>query len=277
MAIRGCNTKAQLLIGTPSETSACPDRGAAVKIEARVTFQPYEAGGSRRHNGGAATGSQQPDLPAKSSQYGLLRLTEEDSNSTMTPRYGALMPYPKSSRHGRQAPSRILHQLQVDKSRLDRRVAKPPAEVVDRDPVYQQVTGVSVPERVIRYVTSRRYGAQLLGPRGRRLYPPVRSRHRGPDEPVILSDVAELQSAGESRVRLGVHRHDPGIAALTLPHADGGLIGVLRQVPRLKHQRLGDHESGPQLDQEQQPRPRVRSGLGQRVDLVCRQVFGELI
>ena len=134
---------------------------------------------------------------------------------------------------------------------------EPATGVIDRDPVQQQVASARVPERVVRYVTSQRYGAQLIGPRGRCLYPPVRRGPRCPDEPVDLADVAELECTDESRVQLGVYRNDPGLAALALPHPDGGPIGVQRQVSGLGRQRLGDPEPGATLDQKQQPCPRV--------------------
>ena len=161
---------------------------------------------------------------------------------------------PNLSRHRRQASGRIRHELQVDERRLDRRVAKPPAEVVDRDPVYQQVTGVAVSERMVRYVMSRRYGVQFLGPSGRSLYPPVCRGPRCPDEPVELAHVAELERAREGGVQLGVNRYNPSLAALALANAYGGTVGVQRQVPCLDRKRLGDPEPGPPLDEEQQPR-----------------------
>ena len=131
-----------------------------------------------------------------------------------------------------------------------------------------------MPERVVRYVTSRQYGSQLLDPRGRSLYPPVRRRPRGPDEPVDLADVAELQGAGESSVQLGMGRNDTRLAALPLPDPDGGPVDVQRQDPRLDRQRLRDPQSGPPLDQEQQQRPWIRSGPDQRVDLVAFRYSG---
>ena len=133
-----------------------------------------------------------------------------------------------------------------------------------------------MPERVIRYVTSRRYGAQLLGPCGRRLYPPVRRGPRSADEPVDLTDVAELQGAGESRMQLGMDRHDPGLAALAPPHPHGGSVCVQRQIPRLDRERLGVPEPGPPFNKEQQPRPGVRGRSNQGVNLVSFQVLREL-
>ena len=48
-------------------------------------------------------------------------------------------------------------------------------------------------ESVVRNPTSRRYHAQLHGLCGRFLYPPVGRRPGRPDQPVSLSDVAELE------------------------------------------------------------------------------------
>ena len=109
-----------------------------------------------------------------------------------------------------------------------------------------------MPESVVRDVSSGRYGAQLLGPCGRLLYPPVRRRPRCADERIALTDVAKLQGAGEGRVQLGMGRHVPGPASLAPSNPDGGAVGVQREVPRLDRERLGVPEPCPSFNQEQQ-------------------------
>ena len=78
-------------------------------------------------------------------------------------------------------------------------------------------------------------------------------------------------------MQLGVHRYDPGPAALALANTDGGPVSVQRQVTCLDRQRLGDPETGPPLDQKQQSGPRIWSCTYEGVDLVGLQVLWELL
>ena len=48
-------------------------------------------------------------------------------------------------------------QFQIHQCRLDRRLPQPARQVVDRDAVHQQLAGVRVSQRVVRYVTHKRY------------------------------------------------------------------------------------------------------------------------
>ena len=91
------------------------------------------------------------------------------------------------------------------------------------------------------------------------------------------ADVAELQRAGEGRMQLGVHRHDPGLAALALANTNGGPVTVQRQVPCLDRQRLRDPEPGSPLDQKQQPRPGIWSCTYECVNLVGLEILRELL
>ena len=74
--------------------------------------------------------------------------------------------------HRRQAPGRVRHQLQVNKRRLDGGMFQPPAEVIQRYPVQQQVTGVAVPQRVSADVPAAIQPARVNRPLGRELDPP---------------------------------------------------------------------------------------------------------
>ena len=74
-----------------------------------------------------------------------------------------------------------------------------------------------------------------------------------------------------------MYRHDAHFTALPPPHANGWPVGVQREIPHLDRQRLGGPESGPPLDQEQQPRSRIRSVPDERLYLVRLQVLRELL
>ena len=55
---------------------------------------------------------------------------------------------------GQDLPHRVWHQLQVDLRGLDRGVPQPATEIVDRNAVQQQVTGMAVAQRVDLYAAS---------------------------------------------------------------------------------------------------------------------------
>ena len=48
--------------------------------------------------------------------------------------------------HRRQAAGRVRHQLQVNQRSLDAGVAQPPAEVIQRYPIQEQVASVTMPK-----------------------------------------------------------------------------------------------------------------------------------
>ena len=112
----------------------------------------------------------------------------------------------KISGHRRQTARRVRRQLQVNQRGLDAGVSQPPAEVIQRDTVQQQVTGVAVPERVSADTPA---GVQLAGVRGpprRLLYPPP-GRSPGNADQGAASHRAVTGGRDEGRLKFGMHRN----------------------------------------------------------------------
>ena len=131
-------------------------------------------------------------------------------------------------------------------------MAQPARHEVDRPAMRQKVTGVAVPERMVRDPATRRYHTEFHRPVGRLLYPAVGRRAGRPDQPVALSDVAELERAGERRPQEIGRRASSASAS-----------EILRP--------------GPPLDQEQEPRPGIRGSPDQGLDLAGLQVLREFL
>ena len=77
----------------------------------------------------------------------------------------------RESGHCSQTDGRVRHQLRVNQRSLDASVSQPPAEVIERDPAQQQVTGVTVPQSV-------RAGHVLTGQLRRPAAPPTEPTDR---------------------------------------------------------------------------------------------------
>ena len=112
----------------------------------------------------------------------------------------------KGHPYGTLAKLLVWYQLEVDQCRLDRRVSQPAPEEVDWDATDQQVASIAVSEDVVRDPAPLRFHVQLDGSCGRSLYPAVGRRARCPDQPVSLTDVAELECARERGDQLRMYR-----------------------------------------------------------------------
>ena len=84
------------------------------------------------------------------------------------------------------------------------------------------------------------------------LDPPPRSRAANWDDPAP-SNLRELEHRNQGVQQLRMDRNDPAPPAFPLADPDGGLVGVKRKVLGLQRQRFGNPESGPPLEQHEQP------------------------
>ena len=105
-------------------------------------------------------------------------ICDEDAGlqNFINPDIGFIRPHPSlSEKNGARAWARACvslvggHQFQVDERRVDRGVTQPARHEVDRPTVGQQVTGLRVPERVVRDPTTHGHHTKFHGPGGRLL------------------------------------------------------------------------------------------------------------
>ena len=152
------------------------------------------------------------DNHPKVASAGALNSLETSSNSAIS----------IDSRHSRQTPRRVRHKLQVYQRRLYRAVPQPARQMVDGDPIHQQVPCVAVAQRVGAGPLPRRNRAQFFSTFHRGLHPaPCGSGMCLYDS--ALADVPVSQGIVQRSVQLRMHRHKPCLAALTGTYSERGL------------------------------------------------------